>query len=269
MNKAKLVKPTKRAGTPGLNVFQKPVMEFEHVSFAFGRQEVLRDVSLRLETNEFACLVGQSGCGKTTALRIAAGLLKLKSGRVLIEGEALVGPSEKSAMVFQSDNLFVWRTALDNVAFALEARGMPKRRAREAANRSLRLVGLSDVVEKKPRQLSGGMRQRVNLARALVGEPKVILMDEPFSALDYQTRALLQLELDRIFSSAERSVLFVTHDVREAVFLASRIHVMTAAARGVVKTFEVSWPRPRDPDIRLGSEFQELVGTIEHAITNG
>ena len=243
-----------------------PVLVFEDVGFAYGKLEVLRDVSLQVNHSEFVCLVGRSGCGKTTMLRLAAGLVSPGQGEVRLDGTRIIGPHERASMVFQADNLFVWRTALDNAAFGLEAKGLSKRKARAKAWDVLNVVGLDGVERKKPRQLSGGMRQRVNLARALATDPEVLLMDEPFSALDYQTREEMQAELDAICATRDVTALFVTHDVREAIFLGTEVKIMSAAAKGIVETVRIPWAKPRDPEIKHDVEFQRLVEKIERTI---
>lgn len=196
------------------------ILEVERVTKRFAKDskvtEVLAEVSFNLRRGEFVALVGPSGCGKTTLLRIIAGLVPASSGAVRVNGRVVVGPGPDRAMVFQQDSLFPWRTVLQNVRFGLEVRGVGRRQADELCLKLLERVGLGGFAAYYPHEISGGMRQRVNLARALAVDPEILLMDEPFAALDAQTRELMQLELLRIWSEARKTVLFVTHQIDEA-----------------------------------------------------
>lgn len=223
--------------------------------------DALEDVSMVVETGEIVVLTGQSGCGKTTLLRIMMGLEQVSSGAVAVDGERVTGPGPDRAMVFQHAELLPWRTALGNVEFALETAGdTPKKRRREIATQYLELVGLGDAMRRNPYELSGGMRQRVSLARALAIQPEVLLMDEPFGALDAQTRETLQQELLRIHRERSQTIVFVTHDLDEAILLADRV-VMLAPYPGRVHTVvDVNLPRPRlaVEDIRTSDDFMDL-----------
>ena len=188
----------------------------------------LVDINLRIEEGEFVCLLGPSGCGKSTLLKIIAGLIPATSGRITINGKPVSGPGPERAVVFQDYALFPWMTVRDNVEFGLEARRLPAAERREVSSRLLKVVGLSDFAERFPHQLSGGMKQRVSIARALAVDPSLLLMDEPFGALDAQTRHLLQDELLRIWREYRKTVVFVTHSIEEAIYLSDRIVVMTA-----------------------------------------
>jgi NitT/TauT family transport system ATP-binding protein len=206
----------------------------------------LVDINLRIEEGEFVCLLGPSGCGKSTLLKIIAGLIPATSGRITINGQPVSGPGPERAVVFQDYALFPWMTVRDNVEFGLEARRLPVAERREVSSRLLKVVGLSDFAERFPHQLSGGMKQRVSIARALAVDPSLLLMDEPFGALDAQTRHLLQDELLRIWREYRKTVVFVTHSIEEAIYLSDRIVVMTARPGRVKQIVVVSEARPRD-----------------------
>src|SRR6185312_14794855 len=206
----------------------------------------LVDISLRIEKGEFICLLGPSGYGKSTLLRIIAGLIQATSGGVVIEGKPVSGPGPERAVVFQDYALFPWMTVRDNVEFGLEARKLPVGERHEISTRLLKVVGLSDFAERFPHQLSGGMKQRVSIARALAVDPSLLLMDEPFGALDAQNRQLMQDELLRIWREYRKTVVFVTHSIEEAIYLSDRIVVMTARPGRVKQIVTVPETRPRD-----------------------
>ena len=206
----------------------------------------LIDINLRIEEGEFVCLLGPSGCGKSTLLKIIAGLIPATSGRIAINGQPVSGPGPERAVVFQDYALFPWMTVRDNVEFGLEARRLPVAERREVSSRLLKVVGLSDFAERFPHQLSGGMKQRVSIARALAVDPSLLLMDEPFGALDAQTRQLLQDELLRIWRQYRKTVVFVTHSIEEAIYLSDRIVVMTARPGRVKQIVMVPEARPRE-----------------------
>jgi len=206
----------------------------------------LVDINLQIEEGEFVCLLGPSGCGKSTLLKIIAGLIPATSGRIAINGRSVSSPGPERAVVFQDYALFPWMSVRDNVEFGLEARKIPAAERREASRRLLKVVGLSDFADRFPHQLSGGMKQRVSIARALAVDPSLLLMDEPFGALDAQTRQLLQDELLRIWREYRKTVVFVTHSIEEAIYLSDRIVVMTARPGRVKQIVVVSEARPRD-----------------------
>lgn len=220
------------------------------------------DVSFSVSHNEFACVVGPSGCGKSSILMAVAGLVPISSGRIVTAGGAdVTGPSRERAVVFQAASLLPWRTVLGNAAYGLELAGRPD--ARERAMQMVKLVGLSGFESRYPNELSGGMQQRVNLARALTADPKLLLMDEPFAALDAQTRDLMQTELLRIWSEMKKTVMFVTHNIEEAVYLGDRVVVMSKGPASVVrKIVPVGFERPRDERIRRTPSFAEVVDHI-------
>jgi NitT/TauT family transport system ATP-binding protein len=225
-------------------------------------QEVkaLNEVSLEIPDRQFLTLIGPSGCGKTTLLNIFAGFERATSGRVLLDGRPISEPGPERGVVFQDYALFPWQTLRQNVEYGPRQRGLPRDEVRRRADEFIAMVGLNGYEERYPHELSGGMRQRVSLARVLANDPKVLLMDEPFAALDAQTRALLQVELARIWAETDKTVLFVTHSVEEAVLLGDRAVVMSARP-GVLKAdILVDLPRPRDP---TSAEFNAYRREIE------
>jgi NitT/TauT family transport system ATP-binding protein len=241
-------------------------LELRNISMQFSRRgqtfEALRDVSLQVEAGEFISIVGASGCGKTTLLRIVDGLRPPTRGEVWVDGRPVDRPGPDRGFVFQQDGLFPWRTIIDNVIFGLEVQGKSKGDARKRADTLLRLVGLNGFEQHFPHELSGGMRQRANLARALTIDPDVLLMDEPFASLDAQTREIMQSELLRIWRSNRKTVLFVTHQIDEAVYLADRVVVMTSRPGQVKAVVDVAIPRPRDLSVKRTPRFLELVDEI-------
>jgi len=214
--------------------------------FADKQVTAIRDISLSVDAGDFVSVVGPSGCGKTTLLNTIAGFLAPTSGEIRVDGRAVSGPGRDRGVVFQSFALFPWRTVLDNVAFGPKMRGVPKARRHEIAREYLALAGLSHAAERYPNELSGGMQQRVGVVRALANEPDVLLMDEPFASVDAQTRMTLQEELTRIWAERRPTVLFITHDVNEAVFLGNRVVVLSHGA--VLDDIAIELPRPRSWD---------------------
>jgi ABC-type nitrate/sulfonate/bicarbonate transport system ATPase subunit len=241
-------------------------LEARNISMAFSRREqrieVLRDVSLQVTDGHFVSIVGASGCGKTTLLRIVDGLIAPTRGEILVGGVPVSGPGPDRGFVFQQDALFPWRTVLDNVIFGLEIQGASRRAARERAAGFIQLVGLDGFEQHFPHELSGGMRQRANLARALTVDPQVLLMDEPFAALDAQTRELMQAELLKIWRQNRKTVLFITHQIDEAIFLSDQIIVMTARPGRIKAVIDVDIPRPRDLQVKRTPRFLELIDEI-------
>lgn len=231
----------------------------EQISKEFEQRDIrspaLVTINLEVEDKEFTCILGPSGCGKTTLLRIIAGLEKATSGKVIIGGEIVTGPTPRMAMIFQDYSLFPWRTVLDNIAFGLEVKGIAKEERHNVAAHYLDLIGLSGFGENFPYELSGGMRQRVAVARALAIDPSVLLMDEPFGALDAQNRNMLQKQLLEIWDKTKKTILFVTHSVDEAVFMADRIIVLTSRPGTIKEIVPIDLPRPRD---RTSPDFAQV-----------
>jgi len=228
--------------------------------------EVLRDINVSVSPGEFLTIVGPSGCGKTTLLRIFAGLIPANGGDVLYDGEPINGPSMRMGFVFQSDNLMPWRTVAANVGLGPELRGEGKRSYGPRVESLLELVGLAGFGGYYPPQLSGGMRQRVNLARALAIEPDVLLMDEPFAALDAQTREIMQDELLRIWRATHNTVIFITHQIDEAVFLADRLMIMSARPGRVQELIPIEIERPRSLEIKRDPRFVQVADHVWHSI---
>jgi len=216
---------------------------------------VLEDFSLDIKKGELITIVGPSGSGKTTILRLIAGLTEPTSGEITIKGKSCACPGADRGMVFQDFALFPWRSVRRNVEFGLEVAGVPKEERRERAERYIQRAGLEKFIDARVHELSGGMKQRVGIARALVGHPDVILMDEPFGSLDAQTRNIMQVQLLKIVEKTDQTIIFVTHSVDEAVFLSDRIVVLTKRPAKIKEIIEIPWPRPRD---RATPEFTAL-----------
>lgn len=242
-----------------------PKLETRHISkeFVKGRSHivpVVKDISLMIHPSEFVSIVGASGCGKTTFLRILDGLIEPTSGDVIIDGRKVSAPSSDRAFVFQKDSLWPWRTAADNVRFGLQIQRRPRQEADSIVQSLLQLVGLKGFESHYPHELSGGMRQRVNLARALAVNPEILLMDEPFASLDAQTREVMQLELLNIWKQRKKTVVFVTHQIDEAVYLSDRIVVFSARPSMIKDVLRIEIPRPRPLAIK---RTQEFLGYVE------
>ncbi|TQQ79256.1 ABC transporter ATP-binding protein [Halonotius terrestris] len=229
-----------------------------------GTVEALRDVNFAVEEGEFVCIIGSSGAGKTTLFRIIAGLEEATDGTVWLDGEPIEGPGTDRGMVFQEYGLFPWRTVLKNVTFGLEQRGLDKQARLERAREMIELVGLDGFEDSYPKELSGGMKQRVGIARALAVDPEILLMDEPFGSVDAQTKQRLHEELLDIWSATNKTVLFVTHDVDEAVTLADRVVVLTGSPGSVHEVVEIDLDRPRSrTDDAFAGYEQRLRDAIE------
>ncbi len=237
-------------------------LEVEHLRKQFGDLAVLQDINLSIDSGSFTAVVGPSGCGKTTFLRIVAGLEPATSGALRIDGQPLAGPDGKRGFVFQNDSLLPWRTVLANALIGPEVAGHVGEKERKRTLDLLKLVGLGGFEQYFPRQLSGGMRQRVNLARALAIDPEVLLMDEPFAALDAQTREIMQTELLRIWEQGRKTVLFVTHQIDEAVFLSDRVLVFARRPGRLQESVDIALPRPRELSIKRTPEFIAYVDHI-------
>jgi NitT/TauT family transport system ATP-binding protein len=225
----------------------------------------LRDIDLSVRDNEFLTILGPSGCGKTTLLRLIAGLMPVDKGRITVGGVPVTGPGPERAMVFQAFALLPWRTVLDNVAFGLQVRKVSRAERERRARRFIDLVGLAGFEGRLPRELSGGMQQRVGLARALAVEPSVLLMDEPFGALDEQTRRLLQEELLRIWEQTRTTVIFITHSMEEAVLLGDRVVIMRSRPGEIDEIVPVPLERPRSANVdsvERSPEFVSITSTL-------
>jgi NitT/TauT family transport system ATP-binding protein len=213
---------------------------------AAGELTALKGLDFEIYGGEFVSVVGQSGCGKSTLLKVLAGLLPFSAGAVALNGKPLRGPTPEAAVVFQSPVLLPWRTVLDNVLLPIEFRKLPMAHYRPVATDLLAMVGLSEFAQRYPFELSGGMQQRTAIVRALVQDPRLLLMDEPFGALDAMTREQMNLELLRIWSQSRKTVIFITHSIAEAIFLSDRVIAMTARPGTIADIIEIDLPRPRD-----------------------
>ncbi len=234
------------------------------VRFASGSGDIeaLHDVSMAVEPGSFVSIIGPSGCGKSTLLNVVAGFVKATSGTVLIDGKPVEGPSADRGVVFQQYSLFPWRTVRGNVEFGLKMKGMAKPEREAAARTLLGLAGLLQFENHYPDELSGGMKQRVGIVRALAPGPRMLLMDEPFGALDAQTRSVMQQILTNMWQRLRISVLFITHDIDEAIFLSDRIHVMTARPGTLMSVIDVPLPRPRKPEMVTSPGFVDLRASL-------
>lgn len=226
--------------------------------------EVVRGINLQVEDGEFLSLLGPSGCGKTTILRMIAGLDFPSKGQITENGDSIKGPSPGRGFVFQQYSLFPWRNVRDNIAFGPEVRGVEAQERYESARNYIEMVGLTGFEESYPHELSGGMKQRVAIARALANDPESILMDEPFAALDVQTRHKLQEELVQIWQDEHKTIIFVTHNVDEAVFLADRVVVLSSSPGEIIKTYKIELERMRD---RTSTQFIELKRKITDLVS--
>jgi NitT/TauT family transport system ATP-binding protein len=222
----------------------------------------LKNFALEVDRGEFVSIVGPSGCGKSTFLNIVLGLVRPESGEIQLNGKTITGPGQERAMVFQEFGLLPWRTVQSNVELGLELKGIPATQRSSRATDLIKLVGLNGFERHYPHELSGGMKQRVGLARALATDPEVLLMDEPFAALDAQTRDLMQTELLQIWERTRKTVLFVTHSIEEAAYLSDRVVMMTARPGTNKSVLQIELPRPRDYEMRLTPEFNEIKSKI-------
>ncbi|HEX9788363.1 MAG TPA: ABC transporter ATP-binding protein [Candidatus Binatia bacterium] len=246
-----------------------PVLELKHLHKEIPRKDrepftIFQDINLTLRDGEFVSVVGPSGCGKTTLLRVINGLMPRTAGEILIDGKSAEAMDHELVMgfVFQGASLLPWRTSLRNVLLGLEGRGQNPKEAEQNARRFLELVGLSGFESHYPHELSGGMQQRVNLARALAVNPRILLMDEPFAALDAQTRNFMQLELLRIWRETRKTVIFVTHMIAEAILLSDRVIVFSHRPGTIRSEFQVPLPRPRTMEMRSDARFLELENIV-------
>jgi NitT/TauT family transport system ATP-binding protein len=253
-----------------LQSIQAPKLQVQGLFKSFSQKGksvmALQDINLYLRPREFVCIVGASGCGKSTLLNIIAGLVLPCSGKVLVDGEAVPGPGADRGMVFQSYTLYPWLTVADNIAFGLKLRRLPRAEIKQRVSYYLDVVGLAKFAKAYPKQLSGGMKQRVAIARALANEPEVLLMDEPFGALDAQTKEQMQKFLLELWEQTHTTILMITHDLEEAVFLSQRIYVMSAHPGQIKQDFQVPLPEHRDLEMKLDPDFIQIKRTIIHAL---
>lgn len=233
----------------------------QDVKKSFRQQQVLSGINLHIKTHEFICVLGHSGCGKSTLLNLLAGFTRPDSGSVVVDGEPVQSPSKDRGVVFQEHSLFPWYTVLENVLFGPEVQGIDKKEAEQKARKYLNMTGLGEYADHYPSQLSGGMKQRVGIARALAAEPKILLMDEPFGALDVFTKENMRNELIDIWSKLKTTIIFITHDISEAIYLADRIIVMKEGFVASDMTVEI--PRPRQ---YTDDGFAEMAVKIERTL---
>lgn len=252
--------------------FSQPKLAVRHLFKQFqhpqGMLSVLEDINLQVYPNEFVSIVGASGGGKSTLLNIIAGLLSPSAGEILRDGEEIEGAGRDRGMVFQSYTLYPWLTVADNVGFGLKLRRLPQNQIQEQVFYYLSIVGLSQFAKAYPKQLSGGMKQRVAIARALANEPEILLMDEPFGALDTQTRSQMQQFFRELWDKTHITVLMITHDVEEAVFLSERIYVMSAHPGRIKNELLIELPTNRDLEIKLSQPFLEIKRQIINLLHN-
>ncbi len=242
----------------------KPVkIDIDNLGFSYGdaargATDILADLNLQVYDQEFLTIVGASGCGKSTLLNIVAGLLPPTRGKASLDGRLIKKPGPERAMVFQDDAVFPWFTVQENIEYGLKIANIAREKRRQEVKQMLNLVGLTGFENFYPRQLSGGMRKRVDVARAIVTRPEVLLMDEPFAALDVLTKQHLQEQFMQIWNDNRMTVIFVTHDLEEALYLADRVVVMSSHPGRIARTVEVPFDRPRDKDIKTSPDFQAL-----------
>lgn len=252
-------------------IYMRPVLlETKQLTqkFKHGNSErtILNAIDLKIHKREFICVIGPSGCGKSTFSRIVAGLDGYSSGELLIEGKPIDGPSPERGMVFQGYTLFPWKTVKENVMFGPQMKGVSNASAEAQARDWINIIGLEKYENQYPHQLSGGMKQRVAIARALVNEPKILLMDEPFGALDPHTRQKMQRHLIDLWQNIDITIIFVTHDMDEAILLADRIVALKANPGEIKEIIEVDLPRPRDAEVMLSPEFKALKDRVNFLV---
>ena len=247
-----------------------PAMEVDGVSVAFsdsgGDVEALENVTLRVEEGEFLTILGPSGCGKSTLLRIMAGLLAPTAGIVYLQGQRLTSPTREIGFIFQSANLMPWRSVLENVALPLQVAGVPRGETEKRAREMIHSVGLAEFEGALPRHLSGGMQQRVSIARALVHDPRILMLDEPFAALDALRRERMNLGLLRLWEKQRMTVVMVTHSIQEALFLSARVLVMSRRPGRLIEEFRVPFPHPREKELPYEEAFVDLSRRIRGEI---
>lgn len=248
----------------------QPKLEIRHLSKSYsvkGKQLiVLQDINFKLKPREFVCLLGGSGCGKSTLLNIIAGLISPSAGQILVNGQVVLGPGADRGMVFQGYTLYPWLTVAQNIAFGLQLQNLPRLDQRERVSYYLDIVGLTKFAHAYPKQLSGGMKQRVAIARALANQPEVLLMDEPFGALDAQTKEQMQQFLIELWERTHVTVLMITHDIEEAIFLAQRVYIMGSDSGQLKLEVPIQLPEHRHLQLKLSPEFLDIKRTIVHVL---
>jgi len=263
------VKPGSQTGGP-TPVGGGPILLISELALAYGDLTVLGGFDLSVNEGEFVCLLGPSGCGKTSVLRLVAGLIEPGGGKIHAAGRLVTGPGTDRAMVFQNYGLLPWRTVLGNVEFGLEIQGESRDERRQKSVQQIQRLGLAGFERHYPSELSGGMQQRVGLARAFTKNPKILLMDEPFAAVDMQTREYLQDELLKVWEQVRTTVIFVTHSIDEALYLGDRVLVMGARGGETQADVTVDLPRPRyATDVKASARFGELRGQLREALHSG
>jgi len=238
------------------------MIKLENVNKSFGELKVLENINIHVPKGEFLVLVGASGCGKSTLLNLIAGFLRPSSGQVFVNDKEVVDVDPQSGMVFQQYALFPWMTVIENVAFGLKLRGVAKKEREAVAMEYINMVGLQGFVDAYPKALSGGMRQRVSIARVLANDPDVILLDEPFAALDAMTRQVLQEQLVKIYEESGKTIVFITHSIDEALLLSTRVIVLGSRPGRVVQEIHNDLPHPRNAQVQLSGRFNELKAQI-------
>jgi len=237
------------------NISKSYIQNGQHV-------EAVKDFDLSVDEHEFIALVGPSGCGKTTLLKLIAGLLPISAGAMSLEGNKITGPGKDRGMVFQSFTLFPWLTVRGNIGFGLELQGMEEAEKTKIVDKYLNVTGLTEFADFYPKNLSGGMQQRVAIARTLANNPKILLMDEPFGALDAQTRSQMQEFLTKVWEMEHKTIVFITHDVSEAIFLADKVYVLSKRPMQVKKIVEIPFARPRTHALKRSKEFFEIESAV-------
>lgn len=255
-------KKTSTAGSPLEAHVASSKILVEHIDKVYTSNKksvkAIEDVSIDIQDNDFVCIVGPSGCGKSTLLRMLAGLDFPTAGQIIVNDRKVTGPGPDRGMVFQTYTLFPWMTVEENIKFGLKIKKLPKEKQQEIADRYLEIIGLTKFAKSYPKELSGGMKQRVAIARALANQPEVLLMDEPFGALDPHTKSMMQLLMREIWEKEHPTVVFITHDIDEAVFLANKVYVMSARPGKVIKEVNVYLPHKRNLELKDTPEFIKI-----------
>jgi ABC-type nitrate/sulfonate/bicarbonate transport system ATPase subunit len=253
-----------------LNSLYQPKLEVCHLFKSFQHHNksllVLQDINLKLDKGNLACIVGSSGCGKSTILNIIAGLDTPSKGEIRLDGNLVCSPGSDRGMVFQNYTLYPWLTVTENIGFGLSLRNVSKAEQKQIINYYLEVVGLTQFAKAYPKQLSGGMKQRVAIARALANEPEVLLMDEPFGALDAQTKEQMQVFLLNLWAKTQTTILTITHDIEEAVYLSEHIYIMSSRPGRIKASISVNLPKQRDTQLKLASEFIDIKRQIIQAL---